>query len=148
VTRSPSTLELLHPDRTCRGTLLIGSGCPATLRPQNKSEDDELDLVVIAPTAEEAQTEGWLDREVARGAAQLAPDGLICALVPAAHRLRLGRLLADFRLEMESVFLYLGSVTWEIPPRSTTASSTQWPAGYYQISAPVASRRFDCRPPT
>jgi Phosphotransferase enzyme family len=144
VTRSPSILELLHPDRTCRGTLLIGSGCPVTLRPRNKSEDDELDLVVIAPSAEEAQTEGWLDREVARGAAQLAPDGLICALVPAAHRLRLGRLLADFRLEMESVFLYLGSVTCEedlVPlQRKAIQQVAQTLPGKYRLGARLLAR--------
>ena len=113
MTGRPSLLELLHPDRTCPGTLLIGSGCPVAFRPWENRGEGELDLVIIDPSPEEAHTDGWLDREVTRAAALLAPDGLICALVPAGYRGRLGRLLADFRVEMESAFLYLRSVTGE-----------------------------------
>src|SRR5436309_2324874 len=93
VSGEPSLLELLHPAGRCLRTLLVGSGCPARLRPDDSPRGGELDLVVVAPDANETRDTGWLDHTVFGTAARLARDGLLCALAPPRHRSRLVRLL-------------------------------------------------------
>jgi Phosphotransferase enzyme family len=103
-----SPLELLHPDGMTKQTLVVGSNCPAVLLPKSGGAKDELaDLVLLAPTVTECRIPGWLEEAVASSFQRLAVDGVAYVLAPLRWRLRIRRLLRQYKLSVGPVIAHI-----------------------------------------
>lgn len=110
-----SPLELPHPDGSAGRALVLGAGCPPMLRPATTAEPGELaDLVVLAPTARECRTPGWLTSAADTIARALSDDGLVYVLAPRRARPRIRRLLRACGLRLGPWMLHFPN--WS-PPR-------------------------------
>ena len=113
--RACSPLELLLPHGTSRRSALIGTSCPTALHPGSCGHPDaSLDLVVLAPTAIECRSPGWLAAAATAAAGRLDADGLVYALVPAPWRRQTIQLLRRQGLQPEDALLH-------VPDWSTTS---------------------------
>ena len=82
----PGLLELLHPDGVAQRAEVLGSACPERLRPARPGSAPPWDLVVLAPSADEAHSREWVDGAVAGIARSLAQDAVLYALIPPRSR--------------------------------------------------------------
>jgi hypothetical protein len=104
-------LELLHPSAVVRRLLVAGDRCPAALLPTVGDRGlEDVDLAVIAPSASQLATAGWLRGTLETAARALAPDGILYALVPPLARVAARRRLGTLGLE-------LGTPLVQLPPR-------------------------------
>jgi len=103
-----SLLELLHPNGFCKRSLVIGSNTPALLLPAHRMAAGEYaDLVILAPTAIECHTTGWLEAAAHSLTRKLAPDGVAYVLAPPRWRFRVKRLLWRHGLTIGPLVLHL-----------------------------------------
>jgi Ser/Thr protein kinase RdoA (MazF antagonist) len=110
--RRLASLELLHPDGMAPGTLVLGDNCPAALRPTSVAPAGApADLVLLVPTAAQCRAGGWLAGAVGALARQLAPEGVVYAIVPPPWRWRAARLLRNAGLAREGALLHLPNAT-------------------------------------
>lgn len=88
-----SPLELFHPDGEVAGVAVVGQGCPAVLIPRGRTDGNQLDLLIIAPTGPELRREGWLESALEAVVPRLAVDGIVYLLAaPSARATALRRL--------------------------------------------------------
>jgi hypothetical protein len=107
VPTSLSPLELLHPDGVSKGSLVLGSNCPAILIPKDCTPRCEPpDLVLLGPSAEECRTNGWLEQAVGLVAQQLSSDGLAYLLIPSRWRRRVASLLQHHGLALDKLIVH------------------------------------------
>jgi hypothetical protein len=72
-----SALELIHPDGFARTALVLGKNCPGKLRPELPiMVDGTTDLFILAPSAEECGSEGWLEAAIQSLSQVLSADGI------------------------------------------------------------------------
>ena len=103
-----SPLDVLLPRGRAGRALVLGSGCPPSLRPVASSEGPApVDLVVVAPDADEAGRARWIAEAIATAAERLAPDGLVYVLVPRSSRASARRALRAHGLTAEASMLHL-----------------------------------------
>ena len=93
-TTGVSPLEALHPSGPGRRAVVLGSACPAALRPTASAGAGSIDLAVIAPDHAELRSAGWLADAVATAQRRLSKDGMLFALVPPRSRWMLRRRLS------------------------------------------------------
>jgi glycosyltransferase involved in cell wall biosynthesis len=104
-------LELALPRGSASLALVLGSGWPGGIQPPAAAAGAEpADLIVVAPTAAEAEEPGWLERAVDTCAERLAPDGAVHLLVSRRRRSRARGLLLGRGLAVESEVLHLPDV--------------------------------------
>lgn len=100
-----SILELLHPDGNAKTSFVLGSNSPEDLFPQPlNAVDQQLDIIILAPTAKECRSEGWLESAAKFVDQHLAQDGVCYMLVPWPWRLKMIRLLSRVNLRIDSAF--------------------------------------------
>ena len=108
VRRSTPLLELLHPNGVIREFFVIGSNAPAVLLPASRMPaGEDADLVILAPTATECHTAGWLETAVSSLARKLELDGIAYVLAPPSWRVRVKRLLRHHGLVIGPSILHL-----------------------------------------
>ena len=106
--RRLSPLELLHPDGVSEFPLVLGSACPASLRPEHRTVSTELsDLIVVAPTRSELRAPGWLPRAARLASEMLAEDGVVYVLSPRGWRRRTIRGLSSQGLVLAASLAHL-----------------------------------------
>jgi hypothetical protein len=106
--RRISPIELLHPDGFAQRSLVIGSNCLPLLLPESCTKAGEgADLVLLAPTAAECRTSGWLENATKILVQKLAADGLAYVLVSPRWRPRIKRLLYRYGLRIERPIAHL-----------------------------------------
>lgn len=106
--RRIAPLELLHPDGVAPRGRVLGGNCPAPLRPAVVARDGgSVDLVVLAPTAAECRTKGWLKAAVRALAQHLAADGVAYVAVPPQWRAHAAWLLHREGLIREAAFVHV-----------------------------------------
>jgi hypothetical protein len=113
-----SPLALMHPDGKADNIVFMGSACPARLQPLSFTTSLRADLVILAPSDAECKEAGWLENAVRTASEQLSADGILYALVPAAHRAGLMRLLRTHNLQLDTPRLHLpdaGSSRYIVP---------------------------------
>ena len=135
-----SILEVLHPDGFVESTITLGTGCPETLRPAGgeRHSPGPAGLVIVAPTATECRTSGWLANAVHSTVAGLAVDGVAYVLVPRRWRSSARRLLIRSGLELELEVLHLPDAarTRHLVPLDRTALD-------YLLSTLLSRRRWE-----
>ncbi len=80
-----SPIELLLPEGFAGAAIVLGSSCPSVLVPPSTSttsDDEPVDLVVLAPSRDERRDRDWIARAARAAATRLTPDG-IAYVVPA-----------------------------------------------------------------
>jgi thiamine kinase-like enzyme len=103
--KSFSLLELLHPDGTASISIVLGSNCPEALLPERQEAlDQKAALLIIAPSARECQSEGWLEKSANFVNHHLADDGVCYVLVPIPWRWKMIRLLSRLTLVIDASF--------------------------------------------
>jgi hypothetical protein len=85
VSAPPALLELLLPSGRAATQVVIGAGAPGWLRSSGTSPAD---LVVIAPSQEQAGQRAWLDGAASQAADTATAEGMIYLLLPAVARRR------------------------------------------------------------
>ncbi len=105
-----SPLEALHPAGPGRRVVVLGSACPAALRPASQAGGRWIDLAVIAPDRAELRRASWLDDAVATAHRQLSEDGLLFVLVPPRSRWALRRRLLRHGWKVDPLLALLPSV--------------------------------------
>jgi hypothetical protein len=107
--RMLSPIELLHPDGASEHSLVLGSACPASLRPEVRTplSSGLSDLIVVAPTRSELRTPGWLLRAARVVSEALAEDGVVYVLAPRGWRTRTVRTLSSQGLSVAASFVHL-----------------------------------------
>jgi hypothetical protein len=109
-----SLLELLHPDGSVGTSFVLGSNCPESLVPELRIESDEkVALLILAPSAKECQSGGWLEEAVEFISHRLSDDGICYMLVPPPWRLRVIELFSRANLVIDSAF-------WHFPDWAST----------------------------
>jgi len=97
--RRISPLELLLPNGFAKRSVVFGSNLPKRLLPECYTTNVEpADLALLAPTATECRSSGWLKEAVRVLAGSLEPDGILYALAPRPFRPTLKRLMRDHGL--------------------------------------------------
>lgn len=86
---------------------VIGAGAPEPLRPEVTAGAS--DLVIVAPTRDEATTREWIDTSLARASSAAAPAGMIYLLLPRAQRARAAARLAATGYAAPSFYLHYPS---------------------------------------
>jgi len=108
LSRDLSLLELLHPDGIAIRSLILGSRCPAMLEPcSSMTASEYADLAIVAPTAAECRTSGWLQEAVQSISQKLESNGVAYILVPPRRRLQIRKLLSDHGLSIDQEFIHL-----------------------------------------
>jgi hypothetical protein len=103
-----SLLGLLHPDGIAIRSFVLGSSCPASLRPRPRVMDGEYaDLIILAPTVAECRISGWLQEAVQSISQKLEQDGLVYILAPPRWRLQITKLLSDHGLSIDQAIIHL-----------------------------------------
>jgi aminoglycoside phosphotransferase len=135
-----SLLELLHPDGSASSSFVLGSNCPESLFPEPRIESDQkVALLVLAPSAKECQSEGWLNDAVNVVHHRLSDDGVCYLLLPLPWRLKIIRLLSRTNLVIDSSF-------WHFPDLASSQYLVPLQRGPFQfmveniISAPLWKR--------
>ena len=106
--RCISPLELLLPDGIAKLPVVLGSNLPIHLLPEVYSTDsNQTDFAILAPTAAQCRTNGWLEEAVRSLAQALAPDGLLYAFVPRRFRLPITSLMRDYNLSVGPFLAHL-----------------------------------------
>lgn len=102
-------LELLHPDGASELSLVLGSACPASLRPEvgTTLSSGLSDLIIVAPTRSELRTRSWLLRAARVVSETLADDGVVYVLAPRGWRARTVRTLSSQGLAVAASFAHL-----------------------------------------
>ena len=106
-----SPLELLLPDGRAGRSLVLGGSCPPALVPHSRGDGEgaPVQLIVLAPSAAEAEDVRWLDDAVNR-VEELDPDGVVYVLASPRARRRLRALLATRGLTQSAGFLHVPSL--------------------------------------
>ena len=108
VRRYAPLLELLHPNGIIRESFVIGSNAPAVSVPASRMPaGEDADLVILAPTATECHTAGWLETAVWSLARKIELDGIAYVLTPPPWRARVKRLLRHHGLVIGPSILHL-----------------------------------------
>jgi hypothetical protein len=81
-----SPLQSVTPSGPAGRSLVIGSGCPASLAPADTQSADPFDLVVVAPGPAEGRDATWPIDAARRAAAAVATDGVVYVIAPARTR--------------------------------------------------------------
>lgn len=119
LSRALSLLELLHPDGIAIRSLVLGSRCPAMLRPcSSMTASEYADLVILAPTAAECRTSGWLQETVQSVNQKLESNGVAYVLAPPQWRLQITKLLSDHGFSIDQAIVHLpdqGSSRYLVP---------------------------------
>ena len=116
--RKFSALELLHPDGSVSTSWVVGNKCPEGLLPQAPIEPvARVDLFILAPSAEECSSAGWLERVVESLSQRLSDDGLGYVLAPFRWRHKIISLLRRAGLE-------IGPSFWHFP---------DWASSHYLV---------------
>src|SRR5262245_57631093 len=106
--RALSLLEVLHPDGIANRSLVLGSSCPAMLRPWSSMMASQYaDLVVLAPSVAECRTSSWLLEAVQSISQKLESNGVAYVLATPRWRLRIRKLLSDHGLSLDHEFIHL-----------------------------------------
>ena len=113
-----SSLALWHPDGVAPRSVVVGSACPAKLRPTGSvierahgaREREPVDLVLVWPGRGERGRSEWLEEALASVSATLAPDGVIYLVLPATRRRRAAALLRAHGLEIVAAVAHLPDV--------------------------------------
>jgi hypothetical protein len=88
--------------------LVLGDGCPAALIPPTTLEVTAgADLVLIAPSADQARERGWLEQTTGAAAQRLSRDGFVYVLVPRRARREARRRLRAAGLELGDAIVQL-----------------------------------------
>jgi hypothetical protein len=77
-------LALFHPKGFAERFLVVGTG----LGPSEPPNGHPVDFAAIVPNASELRQSNWLDAAVQGCVSRLAPEGILCVLVPAGGRRR------------------------------------------------------------
>lgn len=104
-----SLLELLHPDGAVSTAVVLGNGAPGgPFRSSDvPSSTRPADLVLVAPTDEEAAEKAWLEDAAAAAAEAVAEHGFVYVLTRPRARRRLGSLLVRRGLLAAASFLHV-----------------------------------------
>jgi len=106
-----SSLALWHPDGVAPRSVVVGSGCPAKLRPGSNTiagaQTAPADLVLVCPGGGERRRSRWLADALASVAATLDADGLLYLVVPATRRWRAAALLRAHGLERAATVVHI-----------------------------------------
>jgi hypothetical protein len=106
--RRISPLELFHPDGFAKRSFVIGSNCPAILLPESRGGiDEDVDLFLLAPSADECRKGGWLEQAVELLAGTLAADGFAYVHVPHRWRRRITTLLRYHNLTVDTPVVHI-----------------------------------------
>jgi len=152
LSRALSLLELLHPDGVAIRSLVLGSRCPAMLRPcSSMTASEYADLVILAPTAAECRTSGWLQEAVQSVNQKLESNGVAYVLAPPRWRLQITKLLSDHGFSIDQAIVHLpdqGSSRYLVPLSPIPAQYTfakllplpQWA----RLLATIGFRFFRC----
>jgi phosphotransferase family enzyme len=92
--------------------MVLGSSCPSVLVPLSSSttsDDEPVDLVVLAPSRDERRDRDWIDRAARAAATRLTPDGI--AYVVPARATSLTRALQAHGLVPAGTLLHLPDVS-------------------------------------
>jgi aminoglycoside phosphotransferase len=109
-----SVLELLHPDGVARTSFVLGMNCPELLRPEPQKEaHEEMDLFILAPSAEECGSDRWLEAALQSMYHSLSADGIGYVLVPPRWRWKVMNLLNKAELITDTAF-------WHFPDWSSS----------------------------
>ncbi|MDP9224272.1 MAG: phosphotransferase [Actinomycetota bacterium] len=140
--RMLSPLELLHPDGASEISLVLGSACPASLRPGVGAPFSSglLDLIIVAPTRSELRTRGWILRAARVVSEALAEDGVVYVLAPRGWRARTVRALSSQGLAVGASFAHLPNldVSRYLVPLATDPAS-------YAFSSVIAIKTWKRR---
>jgi hypothetical protein len=120
-----SPLELLLPPGLSRNALLLGSNCPAVLRPSRggAAAGEQVGLVVIAPSKLEGADRTWLARNAKHAAAMLDERGIVYVIATPRLRGRVRRALRKEGFERVEAFLHVPDLrrsTFLVPLRRQT----------------------------
>ena len=100
-------IELLHPLGAVAQATVLGSACPSRLSPAETAWRAPWDLAVLAPSADEADSPGWIAGAVSELTTSLAADGLVYLLAPPAARRRISRALESAGLPVAERLLHV-----------------------------------------
>ena len=137
----PSPIELLLPKGFARGAIVLGSACPSVLAPvssRTTTDEDPVDLVVLAPSRDERRDRRWIDRSAGIAAARLSPDGIAYVVPAGAARLR--RALSARGLYAAGTLLHLPDVA-----RSNHVVPVGTEAERYALSGRLGMKRLKRR---
>ena len=105
-----SPLELFHPDGEAGAVAVVGRGCPPLLIPRGRTDANQLDLVILAPTGPDLRQEGWLERELDALVPKLAVDGIVYLLASPSARATVLRKLRRCGLHAEVAVAHVPDV--------------------------------------
>jgi Phosphotransferase enzyme family len=107
-----SPIELLLPKGFAGAAIVLGSACPSVLVPLSSSttsDNEPVDLVVLAPSREERRDRSWIDRAASTAATRLTPNG-VAYMVP-ARATNLTRALHGQGLSSAGTLLHMPDVS-------------------------------------
>ena len=147
-----SLLELLHPNGVAIRSLVLGSHCPAILLSMSRVEASKYaDLVILAPTANECRTRGWLQEAVQSISQNLESNGVAYVLASPRWRLRIRKLLSDHGLSIDQEIIHLpdqGISRYLVPlspiPAQYAFSELLPLPQWIRLSATIGFRFFGC----
>jgi len=102
----PSVLELLLPSGSAGSSTIIGGGCPETLRPVATAAEPPWDIILLAPSAEEASN-SWLDSAAEMAARSVSARGFVYVIGPFGARRRIRRALRQAGLSVSFAMLHV-----------------------------------------
>lgn len=132
-----SPIELLLPKGFAGAAIVLGSSCPSVLVPLSSSttsDDEPVDLVVLAPSRDERRDRDWIDRAARAAATRLTPDGI--AYVVPARATNLTRALQAQGLAPGETLLHLPDVS-----RSRHVAPVGSEAERYALSGRLGMKR-------
>src|SRR5262249_14051186 len=83
-----SALEQFHPDGRVAAVMIAGRGAAGVALPTERTEDDHVDLLVVAPSRAEARTPGWFDEVIAAARPKLAVNAVVYVVADRRARRR------------------------------------------------------------
>lgn len=83
-----SALEQFHPDGRVAAVMIAGRGAVGVALPTERTEDDHVDLLVVAPSRAEARTPGWFDEVIAAARPKLAVNAVVYVVADRRARRR------------------------------------------------------------
>jgi hypothetical protein len=125
--------------------VVLGAGCPDRLRPaRTDGGDGEWDLVVLAPSAAEGRSDGWIEESVRRVGVGLAADGLAYVLADPGARRRIARALRAAGVPIAGGFVHLpdcarSELVVPLRRRTIRASAGRMQRSWARLAATAAS---------
>jgi aminoglycoside phosphotransferase len=133
-----SPLELLLPEGSTTGALVLGDRCPPLLAPTadgTQAVSGTVDLVILAPSRSQRRDARWTQDAAAAAASRLSRTGIAYVVPGDARRLR--RALADVGLPGAGKLLHVPEVT---NPRHLVQVGT--PAERWALAGGIAMNRW------